>query len=222
MKTFSMFFSEDAGEKFRAMDDSQFADWKKNNPGASKKADELRSGKKTGLQNNDAKDSKELPTSAITTTKGGALDKHRKSEMGKWSQGIKNSPDKLAKKAETAMTKKEPEKPSSSAIVKRDDIENVDVKDVTPKKVEDEKQQLGNQSAPKSDMADKQRARINKNTPVKVPDSAKKAVKGLKKGAGVVANMAKKLAAKSKGSNRGIATSGDLGGLSGRSKGLLS
>lgn len=42
MKTFSMFFSEDAGEKFNKMDDSQFADWKKNNPGAAAKADQLR------------------------------------------------------------------------------------------------------------------------------------------------------------------------------------
>lgn len=42
MKTFSMFFSEDAGDKFNQMDDSQFDDWKKKNPGAADKADELR------------------------------------------------------------------------------------------------------------------------------------------------------------------------------------
>ena len=42
MQTFSMFFSEDAGEKFSKMSDDQFADWKKKNPGASSKADELR------------------------------------------------------------------------------------------------------------------------------------------------------------------------------------
>ena len=84
MKTFSMFFSEDAGEKFNKMDDDQFANWKKANPGAAEKADKLRSAKKeSGLQKNDAK--KELPTSAITAPKGGALAKHRKSEMGKWS-----------------------------------------------------------------------------------------------------------------------------------------
>ena len=43
MKTFDQFlFGEDAGEKFRAMDDKQFDDYKKANPGAAAKADKLR------------------------------------------------------------------------------------------------------------------------------------------------------------------------------------
>jgi len=42
MKSFKDFISEDAGEKFRAMSDEQFADWKKANPGAASKADRLR------------------------------------------------------------------------------------------------------------------------------------------------------------------------------------
>ena len=45
MKTFSMFISEDAGAIFRAMSDDQFENWKKNNPGASVKADKLRGAK---------------------------------------------------------------------------------------------------------------------------------------------------------------------------------
>ena len=118
MKTFSMFFSEDAGEKFNKMDDDQFANWKKANPGAAEKADKLRSAKKeSGLQKNDAK--KELPTSAITAPKGGALAKHRKSEMGKWSQGIKNAPGKLAKKAAGSIVKDAVQK----AKVKMDDAQ---------------------------------------------------------------------------------------------------
>ena len=117
MKTFSMFFSEDAGEKFNKMDDDQFANWKKANPGAAEKADKLRSAKKeSGLQKNDAK--KELPTSAITK-KGGALAKHRKSEMGKWSQGIKNAPGKLAKKAAGSIVRDAVQK----AKVKMDDAQ---------------------------------------------------------------------------------------------------
>ena len=35
-------FREDAGEKFRGMDDSQFSDWKRANPGAASKANKLR------------------------------------------------------------------------------------------------------------------------------------------------------------------------------------
>lgn len=220
MQTFSMFFSEDAGEKFNKMSDDQFSDWKKANPGAAKKADQLRAGKKSsGLQSNDGE------TKKIEGSKGGALAKHRKSEMGKWSQGIKNAPKDAAKKAAGALAKKAGSalvKKASSAITKRDDIKNVDVNvDEPKKKVEDEKQAIGNRSTPKSDMADKQRARINKNGPVKVPEKAKKAVSGIKKGAGVIANIAKKLAAKSKTGERGIAGSGNLEGLSGRSKGLI-
>lgn len=222
MKTFSMFFSEDAGEKFNKMDDDQFENWKKANPGAAAKADKLRGAKKeSGLQKNDSK--KELPTSAITAPKGGALDKHRKSEMGKWSQGIKNAPKKaggaLVKKAGSALAKK-----ASSAITKRDDIKNVDVKDVTPKKVEDEKQAIGNRTQPKpvSDMADKQRARINKNSAmVKGKKKHNKnrigdAIKGL-------GSLAAKAARKGKvNPGTGSAEEGNLAGNTQRSKGVLS
>ena len=46
MRLFSEFLGEDAGDKFRAMSDSQFDGWKKANPGAAEKADKLRSGNK--------------------------------------------------------------------------------------------------------------------------------------------------------------------------------
>lgn len=79
MKTFSMFFSEDAGEKFNKMSDDQFADWKKKNPGAASKADELRKKAAGAAAKSSApavgKD-KELPTSAIT--KPGASSSYKK------------------------------------------------------------------------------------------------------------------------------------------------
>ena len=46
MRLYSEFLGEDAGDKFRAMSDSQFDNWKKANPGAAGKADQLRGGKK--------------------------------------------------------------------------------------------------------------------------------------------------------------------------------
>ena len=129
MQTFSMFFSEDAGEKFSKMSDEQFADWKKKNPGASSKADELRK-KATSAMKSSAPDvsgkggalakagtsggykkvlankAKQLAGDAAKKAAkkvGGALvkkgketvaDKVRKKDMGKWSQGIKNAPNK--------------------------------------------------------------------------------------------------------------------------------
>lgn len=128
MKTFSMFFSEDAGEKFNKMDDSQFADWKKNNPGAAAKADQLR--KKARMEKDSSAIVKAGTPSPDTKSLGGnkglkgevqkkltdtakklaadrarklagnvkgkvkqtIADKIRKSETGKWSQGIKNAP----------------------------------------------------------------------------------------------------------------------------------
>ena len=229
MKTFSMFFSEDAGEKFNKMDDDQFANWKKANPGAAKKADQLRSAKKeSGLQKNDAK--KELPTSAITAPKGGALAKHRKSEMGKWAEGAKKSPKNLAaaaaKKAGGALAKKAGSalvKKASSAITKRDDIKNVDVKDVTPKKVEDEKQAIGKRSAPKSDMADKQRARINKNSAMVKGKKKhnKNRIGNALKGIGKMAKKARDLADLA-GTSGGDQEEGGLQGNTQRTKGVLS
>lgn len=222
MKTFSMLFSEDAGEKFKSMSDDQFADWKKNNPGASAKADKLRSGdsdkgtKKPEIETDETK----LPTSAMAKT-GKSKPDIRKSQIGKWSQGIKSNPTSEKKKS-SAITKAPEEKKKPSAIVKRDDIKHVDVKDLGAK-TPDEKQagkEPGTSRKP-DPTADKQRKEILKDKEVEVPKAAKKAVAGVKKGVGVIANIAKKLAQKSKGDRRGTATSGDLGGLSGRNKGLI-
>ena len=162
MQTFSMFFSEDAGEKFSRMSDEQFADWKKKNPGASSKADELRKKATAAMKKSSApavgKD-KELPTSAITKPgasssykkvlankakelaagaakkAGGALvkkgkeaakDMVRKSDMGKWSQGIKNAPKSSApdvsgkKKAAEFMTDPDDQNASTAASRRRE------------------------------------------------------------------------------------------------------
>ena len=118
MQTFSMFFSEEAGDKFKAMSDDQFENWKKNNPGAAAMADRMRKDAKgsaivkAGTPTNNYK--KVLADKAkkiaadkakqLASKAGGALvkkgketiaNKIRKKDMGKWSQGIKNSPKKL-------------------------------------------------------------------------------------------------------------------------------
>ena len=56
MKTFEEFIIEDVGDKFAAMDDAQFDDWKKNNAGAAKKAEDLRN--KARNKNNQEKKAK--------------------------------------------------------------------------------------------------------------------------------------------------------------------
>lgn len=118
MQTFSMFFSEDAGDKFRAMSDDQFENWKKNNPGAAAKADQLRKDAKgsaivkSGTSSSSTDNYKKVladkakkiaadKAKQLASKAGGALvkkgketiaDKIRKKDMGKWSQGIKNAP----------------------------------------------------------------------------------------------------------------------------------
>lgn len=116
MQTFSMFISEDAGAIFRAMSDDQFENWKKNNPGASAKADQMRKDAKggaivkAGSSSSSGSNYKQVlanKAKQIAAEKakqaGGALvkkgketiaNKIRKKDMGKWSQGIKNSPKK--------------------------------------------------------------------------------------------------------------------------------
>ena len=173
MKNFRQ-FNEDASGKLSDMDDSQIADLKKNNPGAAAKIDAIRKNRAKKTSSAPAPSSApKLKTSAIVkpsaivksdkTPSGAdtARMKARQSQMGKFAQGIKNSPGALAKKAGSGLAKT-----PGSGLTKRDDIKNVDVKDVTPKKVEDEKQAIGNRTQPKpvSDMADKQRARINQNS----------------------------------------------------------
>ena len=118
MQTFSMFFSEDAGDKFKAMSDDQFENWKKNNPGAADKADQIRKDAKgsaivkagtstTNYKKVLADKAKKIAADKakqLASKAGGALvkkgketiaNKIRKKDMGKWSQGIKNSPKTL-------------------------------------------------------------------------------------------------------------------------------
>ncbi|WNL51055.1 hypothetical protein SCREM2_gp136 [Synechococcus phage S-CREM2] len=114
MQTFSMFFSEDAGDKFRAMSDEQFADWKKNNPGAAAKADQMRKDAKgsaivkSGTSSSNykqvlankakqiaAEKAKQAGSALVKKGKETIANKIRKKDMGKWSQGIKNSPKQL-------------------------------------------------------------------------------------------------------------------------------
>ena len=71
MQTFSMFFSEDAGEKFSKMSDEQFADWKKKNPGASSKADELRKKATSAMKKSSAIDVSGKGGSSKAGTSGG-------------------------------------------------------------------------------------------------------------------------------------------------------
>ena len=163
-----MFFSEDAGEKFSRMSDEQFADWKKKNPGASSKADELRK-KATSAMKSSAPDvsgkdgtsggykkvlankAKELAAGAAKKA-GGALvkkgkeaakDMVRKSDMGKWSQGIKNAPKSSApdtsgkKKAAEFMTEPDDQNAENAQTRRRDR------EDKRNREIEDEKFERG-------------------------------------------------------------------------------
>ena len=182
MQTFSMFFSEDAGEKFSKMSDDQFADWKKKNPGASSKADELRkkaaaamkssapdvSGKggtlakpgKTGdYKKVLANKAKELAAGAAKKA-GGALvkkgkeaakDMVRKSDMGKWSQGIKNAPKSSApdtsgkKKAADFMSEPDDQNAENAQTRRRDreDKRNREIEDEKFKRGQKIKKKVG-------------------------------------------------------------------------------
>ena len=111
MKTFNQFVYEDAGEKFRAMSDSQFADYKKANPGSAAKADELRGGKKQ-------------PTTQTTSTKqisgdskGGALAKttpQTRTEPKKSTAIVKTPADKGSQMVKTKQAKETTPKPQPS------------------------------------------------------------------------------------------------------------
>lgn len=129
----------------------------------------------------------------------------RKSQLGKWSQGVKNSPGKLAKKAGTELAKK-----AASSIVKRNDIKNVDVKDNGP--VAKDEKQAGERPG-----TTKNKTVINNITNIKQKKEKKKS-KGLMKRA---LGHLKKYAKDSVKDGSGPSTSGDLQGLTGRNKGLV-
>ena len=132
----------------------------------------------------------------------------RKSQLGKWSQGVKNSPGKLAKKAGTELAKK-----AASSIVKRDDIKNVDVKDNGP--VAKDEKQAGERPG-----TTKNKTVINNITNIKQKKEKKK--KGLiGRALGHLKKSAVNAAQDSVQDGSGPSTSGDLQGLTGRNKGLV-
>ena len=127
----------------------------------------------------------------------------RKSQLGKWSQGIKNSPGNLAKKSGGALAKK------TGAIVKRDDIENVNVKDEGPT-TQDEKQ-----------AGDRPGTTRSTTTPEKKQDGEKKKMnlgKHLKKLGGKL----KDAALKDNPEGVGVSGEGSHSGVQQRNKGLAS
>jgi len=142
--------------------------------------------------------------------KAGAIVKRkpdlRKSQIGKWSQGIKNSPGKLAKR------------PESKPAVQ--DVEKVKVKVDEPKKRDDMEGQAGQRPG-----TTKPEKEVGKG----LVDNIKKKKKKKKKGPNLIGSAAKGASRLAKSAwNRGrsgemgTATSGDLQGLSGRDKGLIS
>ena len=165
----------------------------------------------------------------------------RKSQLGKWSQGVKNSPGKLAKKSGAIVKAPEskPTAPDSTAIVKRDDIKNVDVKDNGP--VAKDEKQAGNRPGTSRDVGkgvvnnmkkkkeDGFRAGLAKELKPDLSAKArnklgKKVGKAIKNAPGNIAKAAGKVAKGALGTKTGetgVSQSGDLEGLSGRDKGLI-
>ena len=91
MQTYSMFFSEDAGDKFPKGHDDQFGNWKKNNPGASAKAEAMR---KKAQEGSAPKPNKyDQAKKALPGDKGGALAK----SGGGFKQQLKNKAKEVAK-----------------------------------------------------------------------------------------------------------------------------
>ena len=160
------------------------------------------------------------PNKEVLKDKPGALAKRdssevrkpdlRKSQLGKWSQGVKNSPGKLAKKAGTELAKK-----AASSIVKRDDIKNVDVKDNGPV-AKDEKQAGERPGTTKNKTVTNNKTVINNITNIKQKKEKKK--KGLISRA---LGHIKDTAQDSVKDGSGPSTSGNLQGLTGRNKGLV-
>ena len=152
----------------------------------------------------------------------------RKSQLGKWSQGVKNSPGKLAKKTGSELAKKD-----STDIVKRDDIKNVDVKDNGP--VSKDEKQAGERPGTSRDVGKGVVDNIKKKKPgfrdglkrELTPDRykmGKKVGKAIKDAPGNIAKTAGKVAKGvlgAKTGETGESQSKDLGGLSGRDKGLI-
>ena len=174
MKTFEMFLDENAAQKMKSMSDSQFADYKKANPGASSKADELRYGKSPVKP-----ERKALPPA----DKGGAIVPRkpdvRKSQLGKWSQGVKSNPSSITKSKPSSLTKA------------KSPVEKVKVKVDPPQQKKPSPTQRTNKtySSLKKPDAPKPQAQKPKK---KRPDFGKLAKKGLGGAASVASGIGKR------------------------------
>lgn len=100
MQTFSMFLNEDAGDKFRAMSDDQFKDWKSKNPGAAAKADQIRKGK----------------PAASSSPKGGEIVKY--GTKTKDTESLKGAVTNAAKKLASDQAKKLASKAGGALVSK--------------------------------------------------------------------------------------------------------
>lgn len=233
MKTFGEFFQEDAGDKIRAMSDSQIADMKAKNPGAASKIDALRSRSSKG-----GALVKKQPSQLPPADKGGALVKRkpdlRKSQLGKWSQGVKSNPNSVKK--DSGITKSSPNKPTFP-----DSVEKVKVKDLgrdgsvnqqgyrpgttKPQPRQEPQKEVGKGVV--DNMRKKKpgfRAGLAKELKPDRYKMGKSVGRAIKNAPGNIAKTAGKIAKGVIGARTGqtgVSRSGDLEGLSGRNKGLI-
>ena len=146
MRLFSEFLGEDAGEKFRAMSDSQFDGWKKANPGAAAKADQLRSGKR------DVKPGK--PSSVQSRTKANytndPLKDARDKAIDKGSAIVKAKQDqrKQHQQQKSALAKQQAQDKQAEAKKDREEKQELrkdqaERKQELNKKIQDEKREKG-------------------------------------------------------------------------------
>ena len=127
----------------------------------------------------------------------------RKSQLGKWSQGVKNSPGKLAKKS-SAIVKAKETKPAAP------EVEKVKVKD------DGSEGQRGNR--PGSTKPKQQpKPEVGKG----LVDKIKKEKEEEKEKKSLVGRVKDAIKNTKTGGSVGTSSSGDLEGLSGRDKGLI-
>ena len=158
----------------------------------------------------------------------------RKSQIGKWSQGIKNSPGKLAKRPETKPAEQEVKKVDvkvdEPTTKRRDDMEGKAgqqpgtsrgqgvIDNMKKKKKKKDGFLAGLRDEMKPDLSAKARNKLGRKLGKGIKSAPGKAVRGAVGAAKKLGSLAKQ----SQGSGYGTSTSGDLQGLSGRDKGLIS
>ena len=127
----------------------------------------------------------------------------RKSQLGKWSQGVKNSPGKLAKKS-GAIVKAQETKPAAP------EVEKVKVKD------DGNEGQRGNRPG-----STKPKQEPKPEAGKGLVDKIKKEKEAEKKKNSLVGRVKDAIKNTNTGGSVGTSSSGDLEGLSGRDKGLI-